>query len=200
MHRRYRTTLALSLVGLITLGSTATASCGGDDTDAAATAVTASAPTVADTTAPATTAAPVTTSTAPATTTTAAPATTTTVVEPGPLEIVTRDYAFDGMPDVLRAGTYQVSVHNEGAELHEFVVFRPTTGKTLEELAAIGPAGFLDHAELAAYLPGVAPGEALPAEMTLEPGEWTLVCFLPAAFDEQPHFAHGMTKTITVVP
>ena len=36
--------------------------------------------------------------------------------------------------------------------------------------------------------------------MTLEPGEWTLVCFLPAAFDEQPHFAHGMTKTITVVP
>jgi hypothetical protein len=205
MHRRHLSTLTLA--GLLALG--ATAACGGDDAQVAAstTAIASVAPTVADAAAPSTATAPApapggtrpTPTTSPAPTTPPAP-TTVAVVEPGPLELVTRDYQFVGMPAVLRAGAYHVSVRNEGAEAHEFVLYRPTTGKSLEELAAIGPAGFLEHAELAGYLPEVPPGETLPTDVTLSPGEWTLVCFLPAAHDQQPHFAHGMTQTVTVVP
>jgi hypothetical protein len=204
-----RRTLALAAAALIAAGGAV--ACGSDDSTSPATtgvAPTSASSTVVASTAPTTTSAAAPTTAAPTTAapttpapTTAVPATSTVpVAEPGPLDIVTRDYAFQGMPAVLRAGTYQVSVHNEGAELHEFVVYRPTDGKTLEELAAIGPEGFLEHAELAAYIPGVAPGEVLPTDMVLQPGEWTLVCFIPALHDQQPHFAHGMRQTITVVP
>jgi hypothetical protein len=193
MFRR-RQFLAL-LAGTIVLG---TAACGGDDSTDSTTPVTVGAtaePAATDTTITA----PPTTTHAP-TTTEASTTTTVAIVEPGPLQVTTRDYAFEGMPEVIRAGTYTITVTNEGAEHHEFVILRPTTGKTLEELEALGPEGIGEHAELGAFVPPFAGGTtSSPVEFTLSPGEWTVVCFIPALHDGQPHFHHGMTQTLTVV-
>lgn len=205
MFRR-RQFLAL-LAGTIVLG---TAACGGDDSTESTTPVTVGAtaePAATDTTitAPSTTAAAATTTEAPATTpaptTTESPTTTTVaVVEPGPLQVTTRDYAFEGMPEVVRAGTYTLTVTNEGAEHHEFVILRPTTGKTLDELHELGPQGIGEHAELGAFVAPFAGGTtSAPVEFTLAPGEWTVVCFIPALHDGQAHYHHGMTQTLTVV-
>jgi hypothetical protein len=35
--------------------------------------------------------------------------------------------------------------------------------------------------------------------LDLEAGTYEVVCFIPAAEDGQPHFAHGMHRTLEVV-
>ena len=208
-----RTARRITLAGCSLALVVGTAACGSDDSDGSALAQ-APASSVAPATSAPTADAPATTasdSTGPppteasssteAPSTTAAPTTTAVpVTEPGPLSIVAREYEFVGMPDTLRAGTYTISVANEGAEPHEMVIFQPTTGKSLEELEAGGPANFPNDARVGGYFAAAGPSTASgPQDVTLDAGEWTVVCFIPAATDGLGHFHHGMVKTITVV-
>jgi hypothetical protein len=112
------------------------------------------------------------------------------------------DYAFEGVPSTIEAGTIAFAFTNESdAEDHEMVVFRKADGETrsAEELlndpalAEAGPGEFVT----ATFAPPGGEGAALTE---LEPGDYVMVCFVPVggAEDGPPHFTEGMLSEFTV--
>jgi hypothetical protein len=112
------------------------------------------------------------------------------------------DYAFEGVPATIEAGTVAFEFTNESdAEDHEMVVFRKEEGDTrsAEELLndpavqETGPGEFV----AAAFAPPGAEGAAL-AE--LESGDYIMVCAIPVggAEDGPPHFTQGMVAEFSV--
>lgn len=118
-------------------------------------------------------------------------------------EVTAVDYAFEGVPAELSAGTQAITLVNESEadEEHEFIVFRKAEGETrsaeelLNDPAAQeqGPGEFVG----AAFAP---PGESAAALVTLEPGDYIAVCFIPVGGGEDgpPHFTQGMVAEFSV--
>jgi hypothetical protein len=114
--------------------------------------------------------------------------------------VVAQEYAF-AMPSTVAAGTGAFRLTNDGAEDHEFVVFRkpPSETRTAEELlndpalAEQGPGEFVT----ATFAP---PGGESAALVELTPGEYVAVCFVPVGGTEDgpPHFTEGMFAEFTV--
>lgn len=107
------------------------------------------------------------------------------------LEVEAVDYAFEGLPDSVPAGTKLTLTNTSEVEAHELVAFRIPDGETrsVEELLA------LPEEELMSMMSGppatvlLAPpagGEQVAAvgDGTLtEPGRYALVCFVPTGAD-----------------
>ncbi len=109
-------------------------------------------------------------------------------------------YAFEwtGGTNILTAAEAMIfNVANSGEELHEAVVLQLPEGAD--------PLGLLDDSvsfEDVAFIGGVFPvfpGETKDlALMNLEPGTYTLVCFIPGP-DGAPHAVNGMIGQFEVV-
>ncbi len=101
-----------------------------------------------------------------------------------------RDFAFDGVPEKVDAGTATFTFENTGTEFHEMGLARLPEGMTLQEaleLESIVPSGIL----LA------PPGErAGGLTVDLEPGSYVLFCFIEN--ENGPHAFQGMVAQITV--
>lgn len=124
---------------------------------------------------------------------------TTTAAAPTRLDIVATDYEWSGLPDELPAGTYPMSFMNNGAEAHEIAIFRNPSRLALEEIHQLGPVGMKESVEMVGMLiSGAGTPAAEEITITLTPGEYEVVCFIPAASDMQPHFAHGMHRKLVV--
>jgi hypothetical protein len=125
--------------------------------------------------------------------------TTTAAPEPheGPIDVTLVDYGFEGLPGLVAAGPHTVTVTNEGTETHELFLFANPDDLTLEEIHALGPEG-APQAVAIEGLVYVGPGETKTFDADLPPGEYEAVCFIPAASDSRPHFAHGMHAVIQV--
>ena len=139
------------------------------------------------------------------------------------LEVEAVDYAFEGLPDSVPAGTKLSLTNTSEVEAHELVAFRIPDGETrsVEELLA------LPEEELMSMMSGppatvlMAPpqGEQIAAvgDGTLtEPGRYALLCFIPTGADPAalmedsgpdgpppadsgpPHIAHGMHAELIV--
>jgi hypothetical protein len=148
-------------------------------------------------------------------------------VEDGVLTVELADYAFEGLPESVPAGTRLAVENTSSEELHEMVAFRLPDGeeRSAEELVA------LPEEELGALFAGppatvlLAPpgGEQIDAvgDGTLaEPGSYVLFCSIPTGADPEaflaaaeesgdgppatmpgdgpPHFAHGMYADLVV--
>lgn len=205
----------LSLLAASLLLAVGLSACGDDDTDAAT--------------------ADETTTTAPAeqTPTTATPAAQPTsdpaagtndeANDVETIEVTAVDYAFEGLPEMIEAGT-RISLTNEGKEPHELVAMRIPDEETrsVEELLA------LPQEELFAVFGGepepatvilAAPGEtdmpgAVVGDGTItEPGRYAILCFIPVGSDPSildpeaegppegdapPHAVHGMWAELIV--
>jgi hypothetical protein len=121
-----------------------------------------------------------------------------TSAPPERLDVVARDYDWSGIPDRLPPGSYPLTLRNAGSELHEIQVFRNTEKLSLAELFALGPVEMGAHVELAGGVL-VTPGSTSDEKvLQLAEGSYEVVCFVPAAADQRPHFEHGMHRTITV--
>ena len=108
------------------------------------------------------------------------------------------DYEWSGLPDRLPAGTYPLTMRNDGPDVHEIQVFRNTDDLSLPDLFALGPVEMKARVELAGgaiVVPGATSEETT---LQLEPGTYEVVCFVPAATDQRPHFGHGMHRTLVV--
>lgn len=154
------------------------------------------------------------------TTTTAAPEATT-------VEVTMIDYAYEGLPASVEAGTqFTVTNATENNELHEFVAIHLAADetRTLDEIAALSEEelGALLGGEPAAVLLAPPGGPMIPAvgDGTLtEPGRYAIMCFIPTGIDPQvyldaaaeteagppqvegggpPHFFNGMRAELTV--
>ena len=109
-----------------------------------------------------------------------------------------KDFEFV-LPDDF-TGHDPVIVENDGSQIHELAIVRLEDGKTPDDVLAyemqppprtnppftsIGGTTFLD------------PGERVRLDLDLEPGEYALVCYLPAP-DKQMHAQHGMLQVFSV--
>ena len=120
--------------------------------------------------------------------------------KPAVVTITARDFAFDA-PDTVIAGATVIQLVNKGTELHHIQVARLDSGKTAGDLAAAmknpgpPPAWFVEIGGPNA----VVPGASSETTVSLTPGNYVLLCFIPSA-DGMPHLMKGMVRPLTVVP
>lgn len=144
----------------------------------------------------------------------------------GSVEVTLVDYAFEGLPETVEAGTTFTVTNSSTAELHELVAFRIPDDETrsVDELLALpqeeGEAA-LGGPPSAVLLGPPGGGEQITAvgDGTLtEAGRYLVACFIPTGADPQayleaaqasegeppqveggpPHFTQGMHAELTV--
>ena len=110
------------------------------------------------------------------------------------------DYAFDG-PSETPAGPTRFRLVNKGKEPHHLVVIRIEEGRTYDSLLAV-----LRKPEMPPRWVhpiggpnGVSPALESEADVTLTPGNYAIVCFVPTV-EGVPHLAKGMVRPLTVTP
>lgn len=119
------------------------------------------------------------------------------VADAATVEVTAVDYAFEGLPATVEAGT-QLSLTNASeAELHELVALRipDDEDRSVEELAA------LPEEEVDAVFGEAPPAMVLiapPGEDSMpvlgdgtisEPGRYAIVCFIPTGADPEEYMA-----------
>lgn len=117
---------------------------------------------------------------------------------PGDVQIRLTDYAF-GISVPLTAGAHVIRVVNDAQQTHEVQVVRLAPGKTPADVAAWvekmdGP----PPGEPLSGVAGLGVGQSASFPLTLTPGEYALICFIPDAKDGKPHYTHGMMRRVTV--
>ncbi|HET6391473.1 MAG TPA: hypothetical protein VFG13_01490 [Blastococcus sp.] len=121
------------------------------------------------------------------------------------VEAVGVDFAYEGIPGSVPAGTTALTFTNEGEELHEIGLARINDDVTIsvEELLALPE----EQAMTMVTFTGGAfaePGAADTTFLELEPGRYAAVCFIPEGTTHDtegsgpPHFALGMLAEFTV--
>ena len=115
------------------------------------------------------------------------------------VNVVGEDFKFEA-PDVIPAGLTEFRFLNKGPALHHMSVLKLTDGKTLEDLrAALAKPGPLPRWAKESGGPNAPdPGREANATMTLEPGNYALICFVDIG--GPPHFAKGMVRALRVDP
>ena len=110
------------------------------------------------------------------------------------------DYAFDG-PSETSAGPTRFTLTNRGKEPHHLVVVRIEQGRTYDSLlTALRKPGMPPRWVHPIGGPnGVSPALESEADITLTPGAYAIVCFVPTV-DGVPHLAKGMVRPLTVTP
>jgi hypothetical protein len=119
---------------------------------------------------------------------TAAPA----PLPPSDLTLTLVDFAFSFSAPPT-AGSHVIHVENTGIQAHELALFKLLPGKTMDDLAAwaqtyAGPA----PVTAAGGVSAIEPGQVADVYVTLTPGQYAALCFVPDAKDGQPHLIHGM--------
>ena len=113
-------------------------------------------------------------------------------------EIRLSDFAFTS--GEIAAGTHTFHVVNDGPQIHEIQLVRLNDGATTEQfLAGLAPgaAGPPPGAFLGG--PGaLSKGESDYWTVTLKPGRYIFLCFVPDTASGAPHFAKGMVRELTV--
>jgi uncharacterized cupredoxin-like copper-binding protein len=108
------------------------------------------------------------------------------------------DYGY-GTSSPLTAGSHHIVVRNDGKQWHELEIARLMPGKTPADLASW--AEKMSGPPPATFLGGVSPispGKENELAITLTPGHYVMLCFLPDARDGKPHTAHGMVKDFVI--
>lgn len=109
-----------------------------------------------------------------------------------------KEFAFIA-PASIAAGTTTFRLVNDGKEIHQISILELKDGKTLADYAAAMKAN-----QPAPWAVGVggpnaaAPGQTIEATITLEPGNYILVCWVPSPGAPVPHMAKGMIKALAV--
>lgn len=113
--------------------------------------------------------------------------------------ITLRDYEFS-IQGTLTAGTQMVQVHNAANQPHEVLFIPLPPGATLEDFLAPPAEGAEGDEEppmgMVHGMWAMDPGVTAVFALTLEPGTYAVVCFIPDA--DGPHFMQGMAMEVTV--
>lgn len=114
------------------------------------------------------------------------------------IDVIGKEYAFDGVPQTVEPGPTTFTFENAGKEPHEMVIFKLKTEKSIKELLKLPQQRAQKFVEQVGGT-GAGPGKkaAQPVEAELTEGTYAMVCFIPAA-DKTPHFAKGMVASFAV--
>ena len=123
------------------------------------------------------------------------------------VDVVAKDYEFEGIPSELDTGVTSFEFTNEGKESHEFVLMRKNEGVT-ESFEEIIDLGEEEAGKKVAFLGGIGGDPGVEGEYLvndLEPGEYLAICFIATGTtgeghegDGPPHFTKGMRHEFTV--
>jgi hypothetical protein len=109
------------------------------------------------------------------------------------VHVTANEYTFTA-PDTIASGVTTFHLMNGGIEAHHVFLVK----LTMAEFAKMGGEGSPPADLLVAGGANAAmPGGTAEATMDLQPGEYTLVCGIPAP-DGQPHMAKGMMRSLVV--
>jgi hypothetical protein len=131
------------------------------------------------------------------------------------VDVTMEDYSFTGIPDEVEAGTIAFSLTNDGAELHEFVVFQLRGDATLDDLLELPEdATEEDFGEFVKPVPGGGFAEPGASDLALvklnKDGNYVALCFIPVGSTDEasaeaaeeagapPHFMEGMAAEFEV--
>ncbi len=124
--------------------------------------------------------------------------------EPAAQVVMTlREYDFD-LSTPLTAGTHTIRIENTGAQAHEVLLVRLNEGATVQDMVS-----YVDQMEAGTVagpppatpmggVAGMAPGARNWITVTLTPGEYGLLCFVPDAADGKMHTHHGRARQFTI--
>jgi len=106
------------------------------------------------------------------------------------LTLVDYAFSFDAPPT---AGAHTIRVVNGAAQSHEIALFRLLPGKTMDDVMAWG-ASYAGPPPMTALggVPVIRAGQEAVMDVTLTPGDYVALCFVPDANDGAPHLVHGM--------
>ena len=118
-----------------------------------------------------------------------------TVLDPAAtrVEVTATEYDFE-LGDT-EAGRTSFVMANAGQETHMMLIARLAEGATLEEVLLADDPDELVEEEYESEVAIAGEEAVVTAELT--PGEWAMVCPLPAS-DGEPHFLKGMAVPFTV--
>ena len=112
-----------------------------------------------------------------------------------------KDYSFVG-PKTVKSGFNTFRLVNDGKELHHLTLVKLDKGKTMADLAAAlkkpGPPPTW-MTEVGGPNPSI-PGATIEATLSLEPGSYVMMCFIPSPGSTMPHMMKGMMSAFTVTP
>jgi hypothetical protein len=121
-------------------------------------------------------------------------------VEPkSDLRLTTFDYGFK-FSKPLTAGHHIIRIESTGKQEHEVELVQLAPGKKVEEMLAWigGDMKSPPPGKPMAGVLGIMPGHHASFDITLTPGNWGLICFVPDMKDGKPHFMHGMVTQVAV--
>lgn len=119
--------------------------------------------------------------------------------------VLLRDFEFE-LPDGF-TGAGNVTITNEGEQVHELATYKAADGATADDVAAVLTYDPASGAPAPTGPPPIAGSTGVTAmnkdvsnvlAMDLTPGEWLFICFIPDAETGAPHFTEGMITTVTV--
>lgn len=135
----------------------------------------------------------------------APPRTATSTAAPTPVALTATADAFDA-PDTVPAGFLEVSLTNLGTEPHSATLLRLDSGKTLPEwidayreanrMRAARPAWASYHGGSMA----LGPEAAVTSVLSVEPGNYAWVCFMPDSTGSPHVLAYGHAHPFVVQP
>lgn len=114
--------------------------------------------------------------------------------------ITTADFTFLDVPDSVSAGLTTFRIKNEGMYPHNAGLVHIFDGHTYEELLQYmdeNMGGYPDWATLWGGPSAPISGEGSEATLDLIPGNYAIICGVPAPAAE-PHYMKGMTRPLTV--
>lgn len=120
-----------------------------------------------------------------------------------PQEVTVRAYDFRfEAPDTVASGPTTFRLINEGPDFHHIWLVRLEGERTVDDLMAHLAAGHETMPDWAVDVGGPntpgAPGEETAATLELEPGNYLMLCVIPAP-DGELHLMKGMMRALTVV-
>lgn len=125
-----------------------------------------------------------------------------TAAAPGEVVVRARDFSYVA-PDTVPSGPTTFRLINEGPDFHHLQLVRLEEGRTAGDLMrhlTSGPAPWPSWAiEVGGPMTPNAPGEEMAATLDLKPGEYAMICLIPAP-DGQLHIMKGMMRPLTVAP
>ena len=119
------------------------------------------------------------------------------------LDLVAKDYSFEGIGATVEGGVVEVTLRNEGDKNHE-ASFLEIGDKSVDEaLEALGPAftgePFPNAPKLAGGVSGVEPGQTATTTLLLPAGTYALICALSDEESEDEEGGESGVSPTTVV-
>jgi uncharacterized cupredoxin-like copper-binding protein len=115
--------------------------------------------------------------------------------------IRTTEYAF-AAPASIAAGASTFRMVNAGKQLHHVTIVRLAPGKTMADYvnAMKKPGPPPAWSTMVGGPNAAAPGQSSESTITLDAGNYLLICLIPSPGEEMPHAMKGMVRPLTVTP